>query len=62
MLFGRLVRPVKDGEHGQITGVQELPIPVILAAASGTQGGVWVKHHPGPVGDTHPTCDPFCLP
>lgn len=42
MLFGRLIHAVKDSEHGRITGVQELPVPVILAAASGTWEGVWV--------------------
>lgn len=62
VLFGRPIHAVKDSEHGRITGVQELPVPVILAAACGTWEGVWVQHHPVPVGDAHPTHDPFCLP
>lgn len=42
MLSGRLVHAEKDSEHGQITGVQELPVPVILAAVSGMWESVWV--------------------
>lgn len=41
MLFGGLICAVKDREHRQMTGVQELSLPRMLAAALGQRRGVW---------------------